>query len=263
MHMHFVVHEPFEAPGEFETWARERGHSTGYSRVYARDALPTSVKGIDLLVVMGGPQSPSTTTAECPHFDAVAEKNLIAKAVNAGKAVVGVCLGAQLIGEALGAAYEHSPQPEIGKFPIALTREGLGNDKFSHFGPSLDVGHWHSDMPGLTSEATLIAYSEGCPRQIIEYSELVYGLQCHMEFNRDVVEQLIAHSLGELTRLLDHKYVQQPDALRRNDYSQMNETLFVFLDRLANEYAAHRRKCDVHGNGRQGERPRQDGRGRR
>lgn len=238
MHMHFVIHEAFEAPGAFETWASDRGHSTGYSRVYAQGALPMSVNGIDLLVVLGGPQSPSTTTAECPHFDAVAEKALIAKAISAGKAVVGVCLGAQLIGEALGAPCERSPNKEIGKFPITLTKEGLGNHKFAHFGRSLEVGHWHNDMPGLTPDATLMAYSEGCPRQIVEYSKLVYGFQCHMEFNRDVVELLIAHSEGELATLVDHKYVQQPDVLRQNDYLQMNETLFAFLDKLAHEYAA-------------------------
>jgi GMP synthase (glutamine-hydrolysing) len=242
MHMHFVIHESFEAPGAFETWASNRGHSTGYSRVYAQGALPMSVNDIDLLVVMGGPQSPSTTTAECPHFDAVAEKTLIAEAISAGKAVIGVCLGAQLIGEALGAPCEHSPDKEIGKFPITLTKEGLGNDKFAHFGRSIEVGHWHSDMPGLTPEATLIAYSEGCPRQIVEYSKLVYGFQCHMEFNREVVELLIAHSVGELATLVDRKYVQQPDVLRQNDYSQMNETLFAFLDKLAYGYEAQRRE---------------------
>jgi GMP synthase (glutamine-hydrolysing) len=138
-----------------------------------KGALPTSVSGINLLVIIGGPQSASTTTAECPHFDAVTEKTLIAKAIFAGKAVLGFCLGAQLIGEALGAPCEHSPYKEIGKFPITLTIEGLRNDKFAHFGRSLDVGHWHSDMPGLTPDTTLIAHSEGCPRQIVEYSKLV------------------------------------------------------------------------------------------
>lgn len=240
MHIHFVIHESFEAPGAFETWASRRGHSVGYSRVYAQGALPPSVDDIDLLVVMGGPQSPSTTTAECPHFNAEAEKALIAKAISARKAVVGVCLGSQLIGEALGAPYEHSPNKEIGKFPITLTDAGLGNDKFAHFGRSLDVGHWHNDMPGLTPDAVLIASSEGCPRQIVEYSKLVYGFQCHMEFNRAVIELLIAHSERELATQIDHKYVQQPDALRRNDYSQMNETLFIFLDKLIQQYQTQR-----------------------
>jgi anthranilate/para-aminobenzoate synthase component II len=55
---------------------------------------------------MGGPQSPSTTREECPHFDAAAECALIARCVAAGKALVGVCLGAQLLGTALGARHE-------------------------------------------------------------------------------------------------------------------------------------------------------------
>ena len=194
---------------------------------------------IDFRVERIARQSPSTTTAECPHFDAAAEKTLIATAISAGKAVVGVCLGAQLIGEALGVPCEHSPKKEIGKFPIILTEAGLGHDKFARLGRSLEVGHWHSDMPGLTPEAMVIAYSEGCPRQIIEYSTLVYGLQCHMEFNPEVVELLIAHSEEELASLADHRYVQQPTALRQNDYLLMNEMLFGFLDKLVQEYQAH------------------------
>jgi len=238
LHIHFVVHESFEAPGAYETWAASRGHAVGYSRVYAGDALPAAVETIDLLVVMGGPQSPSTTTAECPHFDAAAEQALIARAIAAGKAVVGVCLGAQLIGEALGAPHEPSPEKEIGKFPITLTPAGLANDRFAHFGPTLEVGHWHSDMPGLTPDAVPIAESRGCPRQIVEYGRLVYGFQCHMEFTREVVDLLVAASEAELATLAGHKYVQQPDALRLNDYGPMNEALFVFLDKLMMEYEA-------------------------
>ncbi|SCM79727.1 putative glutamine amidotransferase-like protein YfeJ [uncultured Pleomorphomonas sp.] len=236
MRIHFVVHESFEAPGAYETWAASRGHTVGHSRVYAGEALPASLDGIDLLVVMGGPQSPATTTAECPHFDAAAEKALIARAIAAGKAVVGVCLGSQLIGEALGAPHQHSPEKEIGKFPITLTPAGLASDKFAHFGPTLEVGHWHSDMPGLTPDAVLIAKSDGCPRQIVEYGKLVYGFQCHMEFTPEVVELLIAASETELAALAAHTYVQQPDALRRNDYGPMNEALFTFLDKLVRDY---------------------------
>ena len=99
MKVHFIVHEAFEAPGAYETWVRERGHEAAYSRVYAHEPLPASIADIDLLVVMGGPQSPSTTREECPHFDAAAEQALIAACAAAGKAVVGVCLGAQLIAQ--------------------------------------------------------------------------------------------------------------------------------------------------------------------
>jgi GMP synthase (glutamine-hydrolysing) len=93
MHIHFVVHESFGAPGALETWIRDRGHTGGYSRAYAHEPLPQSPADIDLLVVMGGPQSPATTKGERPHFDAVAGRELIAKCVAAGKAVVG-CVSA-------------------------------------------------------------------------------------------------------------------------------------------------------------------------
>lgn len=238
MHIHFVVHESFEAPGAYETWAASRGHTVGYSRVYLGEPLPTSLAAIDMLVVMGGPQSPSTTLSECPHFDSKAEQALIAKAIAEGKAVVGVCLGSQLMGEALGAPCEHSPEKEIGKFPITLTAAGLARDKFAHFGPTLEVGHWHSDMPGLTPDAVVIASSEGCPRQIVEYGKLAYGFQCHMELTPEVVDLLIAASEAEFPSLTAHRFVQQPDALRRNDDTEMNEKLFGFLDKLSAAYQA-------------------------
>jgi GMP synthase (glutamine-hydrolysing) len=150
MRIHFVVHESFEAPGAFEEWAKHRGYEIGYSRLYASETLPDTIDAIDMLIVMGGPQTPDTTTAECPHFDAHAERRLIAACVDADRVVVGVCLGAQLIGEALGGRFERSPETEIGSFPITLTADGLASDRFAGFGRTFDVGHWHNDMPGLT-----------------------------------------------------------------------------------------------------------------
>lgn len=247
MKVHFVIHESFEAPGAYQTWVEERGYQASYSRVYKREPLPQSVDDIDLLVVMGGPQSPSTTKEECPHFDSAAECALIAACIATGKAVVGVCLGAQLLGTALGAPHAHSPEKEIGKFSIALTSEGKANEKFVHFGDIFDAGHWHSDMPGLTKNAKIVAYSEGCPRQIIEYGDLAYGFQCHMEFTPEVVELLIAASERELATLTAHRFVQQAEVLRSNDYGTMNLKLFGFLDRLVAAYATQRGSGSISG----------------
>lgn len=91
-------------------------------------------------------------------------------------------------------------------------------------------------MPGLTAEATIIAYSEGCPRQIIEYTPLVYGFQCHMEFTAEVIELLIAASESELKAMSDRPFVQSPDILRQNNYDDMNRKLFSFLDKLTEAY---------------------------
>lgn len=236
MHIHFLVHEVFEGPGTFLTWAEANKHSVGYSRVYSGEQLPQSIEEIDLLIVLGGPQSPSTTVKMCPHFDSASEVALIRRFVESNKAVLGVCLGAQLIGEALGARYEHSPEREVGCFPITFTDEGKKIELFSHFGNTSIVGHWHNDMPGLTAGSQVVAYSEGCPRQIVRYQEFVYGFQCHMEFNPELIELLIAHSEEELIRDKNKRFVQQPDELRGNDYTAMNNQLFSFLNKFTSEY---------------------------
>ena len=233
MHIHFIIHEYFEAPGAYEVWGENRGCSMSYSRVYQGDPLPEDLQSTDLLIIMGGPQSPATTLQECPWFDAQAEMRLIGRAIEAGKTVIGVCLGSQLIGEALGAAFCHSPEKEIGKFPVRLTEAGKSNPLFEDFGHELNVGHWHNDMPGLTPQAKVLAYSEGCPRQIVQYGERVYGFQCHMELTPEVVELLIEHSQNDLSRAAEFRFVETAEKLRSHDYREMNQVLFSFLDKLA------------------------------
>ncbi|MCX8574327.1 MULTISPECIES: type 1 glutamine amidotransferase [unclassified Gilliamella] len=236
MHIHFILHEEFEAPGAYEQWAKLHLHTVTYSRVYLGEPLSERIDNIDFLIIMGGPQSPATTKQECAHFDSLAEQTFILSAIKANKIVIGVCLGSQLIGEALGAHFEHSPEKEIGKFPITLTEAGKKNPLFSHFGDTLAVGHWHNDMPGLTQNAQIIAYSEGCPRQIIAYIKLVYGFQCHMELTHEVVEKLIAHSQNDLSQAAKYRFVDTEEKLRLHDYSKMNYKLFVFLDKLSQYY---------------------------
>lgn len=236
MHIHFVIHEEFEAPGAFLDWVVNNDYSVSMTKLYEYNTLPTSAEHIDLLVVLGGPQDPITTIEECPYFDAQKEKELILKCIKANKAVVGVCLGAQLIGEALCNAFSHSPEKEIGVWPIQLTQEGKEHPKFKHFGEALSVGHWHNDMPGLTPDAVIIATSEGCPRQIIEYSNLVYGLQCHLEFTPEVIKLLLTNDSENLMKYKDHPFVQSAEQIRAYDYKQMNEALCTFLDQLVLDY---------------------------
>lgn len=117
------MHESFESPAAIEAWAKRKDFNVAYTRLYSGDTFPEECN-FDFLVVMGGPQSPATTSEECPYFDAKKEIAFIEKAVEQDKIMLGVCLGAQLIGEALGAKFEHSPNREIGVFPITLTEDG-------------------------------------------------------------------------------------------------------------------------------------------
>lgn len=234
MNIHFILHETFEVPGAYLKWAQERGHNVTSTKVYEEEKLPETVDGIDFLIVMGGPQSPDENRQAFPYYDPKAEIKLIQKAIDADIYIVGVCLGAQLLSVAYGGKYEHSPEREIGVFPINLTEAGLADDHIKDFGSTLDTGHWHGDMPGLSDNAVVMATSKGCPRQIVRFSPKHYAFQAHLEFDPEAIDLLIAADGEEHLHQQNQElpFVQTPEQLRANDYSQMNKKLFAFLDSL-------------------------------
>ncbi|PKG39819.1 glutamine amidotransferase-related protein [Psychromonas sp. Urea-02u-13] len=234
MHIHFIIHESYEGPGALAQWVETRGHKKSETHLYRGEQL-AQVMDFDLLIILGGPQSPQTTVLQCAYFDVQREVDFIAKSIVAGKAVLGICLGAQLIGEALGAKFETSPNKEIGYFPITLTAEGKANPLLQHFQSKEVVGHWHNDMPGITEHAKILAYSEGCPRQIVAYGEWVYGFQCHLEFTQESVQGLI-ESAFDNTLLNSEKWVQQPSDILKKNTQTMNNLQFQFLDDLLTRY---------------------------
>ncbi|HAM96286.1 MAG: Glutamine amidotransferase [candidate division WS6 bacterium GW2011_GWC1_36_11] len=232
MNAHVIMHESFESPAAILDWCIKKNIQVSFTRLYNGDILPTNPDSYDILFVMGGPQSPSTTIEECPYFDAQSEIEHIKKAVDNQKSILGVCLGAQLIGEALGATYEHSPNREIGVFDLNLTEDAKTDPVFSYFPNTFKVGHWHGDMPGLTQDSKVLAYSEGCPRQIVRYTPNIYGFQCHFEFTKTAVEGMVENCGNELEKYRDNPYVETHEELLSHDFEEMNEKLFIFLDYL-------------------------------
>lgn len=231
MHIHFLIHESFEAPGVYMEWAKESGYKVTQTNLYNGQALPKAADA-DMLIVMGGPQGPYTTVEECPYFDAKAEIALMQDYINEDKPVVGVCLGAQLLGEAYGATVERSPEKEIGNFPIFLTEAGKKNALMSGFKDGLVTGHWHGDMPGLPDSAVVLATSKGCPRQIIQFGEKQFGFQCHLEFSKELVAALIAEEDNLDGEARQRQFVQVSSDILSYDYSEMNQTLKDFLTKL-------------------------------
>ena len=234
MNIHFILHETFEVPGAYLKWAQDRGHNITSTKVYEEELLPETVEGIDFLIVMGGPQSPDEDRQAFPYYDPEAEIAFMQKAIAVDIYIVGVCLGAQLLSVAYGGKYEHSPEREIGVFLVTLTEAGLADEHIKGFGETLNTGHWHGDMPGLTDNAVVLATSQGCPRQIIRFSPKHYAFQAHLEFDPEAVDLLIAADgedvLEEQSQNLT--FVQEPEAIRVYDYREMNAKLYAFLDSL-------------------------------
>lgn len=221
----FVLHADFEPPGAIASWVKKQRFSATTCRPFAGEELP-SQDCFDWLIVMGGPQSP-LQLERFPYLRS--EIALIKLALSAKKTVLGFCLGAQLIGEALGALTERSPHREIGVFPIQLTQEGSEDPILGILPSHLDVIHWHNDMPGLSQDSKVLAFSEGCPRQIVRYGETAYGFQCHLEQSRQDMEALTEHCGSDLK---PGQYVQSKEKLLSVDFDAINQTMHKLLDRF-------------------------------
>src|SRR3990172_9270172 len=110
MRLHWLQHVAFEGLGSIEPWAAASGFTVSATRFHAGDPLP-SLAGIDWLVVMGGPMG---VHDHGRHPWLTDEKRLLEAALARGLRVLGICLGAQLVAEALGAAVRPHRVKEIG-----------------------------------------------------------------------------------------------------------------------------------------------------
>ncbi len=233
MKMHIIQQNDWVGPGGFLTWAERRGCRVTVTKVFDYQPLPETADA-DILVVLGGWQNPGTTLEECDYFDAKAQEELIRRYAAAGKIVVGSCLGLQLMGDAFGGSFSHSPEREVGPMELRLTPAGRKDPVLAAFPDVFLAGEWHSDMAGLTEECEVLAESDGCPRQLIRYGDLAYGFQAHLEFTREI--------LAEGLRRAGHKlkdggrYVLTPEEILAFDYTKTTELLCSLMDALVDRY---------------------------
>jgi GMP synthase (glutamine-hydrolysing) len=151
-----ITHADFETPGIIEDWAKQKGYGFSICRPYKGEGCLIH-DPFDVLIVMGGPQSPLEIDQD-PYLKD--EIELIYKAIQETKIVLGFCLGAQLIGEALGGRTERSPEKEVGVYPIFLNEQGREDPLFEGLPNLIPVIHWHNDMPGETKNSVVLASSE-------------------------------------------------------------------------------------------------------
>lgn len=231
MRIHYLQHVPFETPELILDWAAMRGHAVRSTLLYQQQQQLPKAEEYDLLVVMGGPMG-TKDEAKFPFL--VQEKRCIAAAVAAGKSVLGICLGAQLIAESLGGQVYRNEHKEIGWHPLQLTAEGKSHPLFSHFPASFTAFHWHGDTFSLPPQATWIASSDGCAHQAFTVGNRVVGLQFHLESTPASIRELAEQCENDIT---PGAYVQTKDELLISSpyASHCQELLFMLLDKLEQE----------------------------
>jgi GMP synthase-like glutamine amidotransferase len=222
MKIHWFQHVPFEELGAIEGWLRARGHTLACTRFHAGEAPPVDADGFDWLIIMGGPMN-VYQYRDYPWLGA--EKSLIGKAAAAGKRMLGVCLGAQLIADAMGGRVYQNREREIGWFPVRPVPDGDASP--FKFPPATPVFHWHGDTFSLPPGSRWLAESDGCAHQAFSLGSRVLGLQFHLEMTAADIGRIVQDCADELK---PGRFVQAADQMLAQ--AEENQSAAVLLDRL-------------------------------
>lgn len=191
MKVHVLQHVANEGLGSIATWLENAGAIVSFTHLYADDRLP-SPNNWDLVIALGGPMSVNDE-AVLPWL--ITEKQFLRDVMQQGAAVLGICLGAQLIANALGARVQPNGEKEIGWFPVMRVENGA--DVFV-FPDSTEVFHWHGETFALPAGAIHLARSAACENQAFQIGKNIIGLQFHLETDVDSARAFIAADNAEL-----------------------------------------------------------------
>ena len=244
LRIHHLQHVPFESIGMIEDWMHEHNVLHAATHLYNHEVLP-DINYFDWLIIMGGPMS---VNDEDDIKWLKTEKEFIKQAIAAEKTVIGICLGAQLIANVLGAKVYGNIKKEIGFFPVEQTvianeakQSVQQNNVTSSEAKNLPniveallnnqtVFHWHGETFDLPENAVLLASSEACINQAFLYKENVLGLQFHLEMDEAAIEKIIENCRAEL---VESKFIQTEETIRQEMKKHIPENrklLFELLD---------------------------------
>ncbi len=222
MRMIVLQHADMDGPGFLSEWARQRPDVKLEIRRLDRGAPVPGLNEFDWLVSLGGPMNADEDDS---HPWMRGEKALLRSAIESGKRVLGICLGAQLIARAFGALVTRNAYPEIGWFPIRTTAEGRQDPLFRLMPQSLTVYHWHGDTFAIPAGAVRVAESDACPNQAFTMGPHVLGLQFHMEVSAADVERFVENGSPDPARYVQGAAEMAADAQRYADSTRFAELL--------------------------------------
>jgi GMP synthase-like glutamine amidotransferase len=226
MRIHYIQHVPFEEIGYVQQWMTENNIEVSATKIWESATFP-SLEDFDGLVVMGGPMG---VYEEDLYEWLAAEKTFIKYAIGAGKKVLGICLGSQLIASVLGANVYPNAEKEIGWFDVSV-KPGLeiwlGKDLQTAF----TTFHWHGDTFDLPEECVNHITSEACKNQFFTYGENVAAIQFHPESTPQTVASMVENCSDELK---PDKFVQSEAEIHKKSTENNFSAGHQFLSKVLN-----------------------------
>jgi GMP synthase (glutamine-hydrolysing) len=173
--------------GQIGVALHEAGAMIDLYKPWADGLLPDPAS-FDALVVLGGEQN-ALADGTHPYLPALAD--LMVTVAHAGKAVLGICLGAQIFARGAGATNHIGTARETGWHQLALTSEGSADPLLSALPAHFDSFEWHSDTFTLPPEAVQLASGAIAPMQAFRLGRAGYATQFHFEASTRVVGEWV------------------------------------------------------------------------
>jgi GMP synthase-like glutamine amidotransferase len=227
-----IVHQRDAGPGVFASPARERGDLEVWHIAETNDP-PGDPHSYDAVMTFGGAMH---ADQEDRHAWLRPEKELLRDLLDAGRPLLGVCLGAQILAEAAGGRAMRAREPEIGWFDVEVLSAAIDDPLVGPLAPRFTAFEWHSYEFELPREATLLASTPVCT-QAYRIDGTAWGIQFHAEVTRSDAEKWIReHDTDpDAVRIgVDPEALQAQTEERIQDWNRIGAELCArFLDAVA------------------------------
>lgn len=179
-----IQNDPEVPLGAFADYLADAGTPHTFVHPYRGEPLPP-VGEVSAVIVLGGAMGVHDGDR---HPFLVTLKGFIRECAALDTPYLGICLGGQLLADALGARVTSNTCGEKGALAVRLSPEGEGDLLFAGLPQEFVTFQWHNDCFTLPAGAVLLASSPACPSQAFRFGNSAYGLQFHPEVDRAIVD---------------------------------------------------------------------------